>query len=88
MKEKFVSVFALLAMMLAGCAGGGQPQNDACITVDVTADYPEKELYIQDIADSYYGWINKSYLHHKLFDPFLNKLALLKCLSYFHLLKS
>ena len=54
MKEKFVSVFALLAMMLAGCAGGGQPQNDACITVDVTADYPEKELYIQDIADVEY----------------------------------
>ena len=54
MKGKFVSAFVLLSTLLIGCDGGSQPQTDACITVDVTADYPEKELYIQDIADVEY----------------------------------
>lgn len=54
MEGKFVSVFVLLSTLLIGCDGGSQPQTDACITVDVTADYPEKELYIQDMADVEY----------------------------------
>ena len=47
-----ILVLALL-MVLAGCGGNKQSNNDL-ITVDVSKNYPKKELILQDFMDVEY----------------------------------
>ena len=44
----------ILLVLLAGCGGGAKRSTDALITVDVTKNYPEKELILQDLFDVEY----------------------------------
>lgn len=50
---KLSSVIALLAV-LTGCGGNHHSPTDDLLTVDVTADYPEKELLLQDLMEVEY----------------------------------
>lgn len=52
MKQLFLSVTILL-LGLAGCSGE-KSDKDNFVTVDVTADYPEKDLILQDFMDVEY----------------------------------
>lgn len=49
---KLISATILLTSM-AGCGGNKQPVVDL-VTVDVSANYPEKKLILQDIMDVEY----------------------------------
>lgn len=51
-QTKLISAIILLVVM-AGCKGSKQSEVDV-ITVDVSANYPEKELILQDIMDVEY----------------------------------
>jgi hypothetical protein len=48
-----IPTIILLLMAMAGCTGNKQ-QTDGIITVDVAANYPEKELILQDFMDVEY----------------------------------
>ena len=50
---KVISTIFLLGIM-AGCGGGNKQSTDDFITVDVTANYPKKELILQDFMDVEY----------------------------------
>lgn len=52
-KTKLISAVFLLTVM-AGCGGGKKPLADDLITVDVNANYPKKELILQDFMDVEY----------------------------------
>lgn len=47
------SIWVIILFVIAGCKEPGIP-NDELITVDVTANYPKKELVLQDIMDVEY----------------------------------
>lgn len=49
----FIPVFLLL-IGTTGCGGGNKPSAEELITVDVTADYPEKDLILQDFMEVEY----------------------------------
>ncbi|MDR2918073.1 MAG: 6-bladed beta-propeller [Tannerella sp.] len=51
--SKLISGIILLAI-ITGCGGENKQSTDEIITVDVTANYPEKELILQDIMDVEY----------------------------------
>ena len=53
MKTTRILVTIILAFILASCGGKQQSTNDI-ITVDVNANYPEKELILQDFMDVEY----------------------------------
>lgn len=53
MKTTRILITIILAFILASCAGKQQSTNDI-ITVDVTANYPERELILQDFMDVEY----------------------------------
>jgi hypothetical protein len=46
-------IFPIILIAISGCTGKKQP-TDGLITVDVTANYPEKELILQDFMDVEY----------------------------------
>ena len=50
------TIFAVILLVMAWCGGCNQSSNrsDDLITVDVTANYPEKELILQDFMDVEY----------------------------------
>lgn len=50
---KLFSAITLL-ILLASCGGGKQQSSDDIITMDVTANYPKKELILQDFMDVEY----------------------------------
>lgn len=52
-RAKSISAIILLAIM-AGCGGGNKQSAADLITVDVNANYPEKELILQDFMDVEY----------------------------------
>lgn len=51
--KKLTTIPALILLMLAGC-GEKRPSAEGLVTVDVTADYPKKELILQDFMDVEY----------------------------------
>ena len=53
MKPKNILLSVALLLTTASCDEGNKPASDL-ITVDVTTDYPEKELVLQDIFDVEY----------------------------------
>mgnify|MGYP000307492085 CR=1 FL=1 len=44
----------LVASLLFGCGNGKQKESDGLITVDVSKNYPKKELILQDLFDIEY----------------------------------
>jgi len=46
-------ISTIILLIMAGCGEGGKPANDF-ITVDVTKNYPKKELILQDFMDVEY----------------------------------
>ena len=52
--KKANSIFIITMLMTAGCGGGGKHSADGFITVDVTNNYPAKELILQDFLDVEY----------------------------------
>ena len=46
-------ILIMLLLVMAGC-GESKPPTDDLITVDVTANYPKKELVLQDFMDVEY----------------------------------
>ena len=60
---KYISLSYIAALtLLVGCTGnkGADHQTDELITIDVTADYPEKELIMQDFMDVAYIRLDNS----------------------------
>lgn len=53
MKRPIIVISIVLSVM-AGCGGGNRQSTENLITVDITANYPEKELILQDIMDVEY----------------------------------
>jgi hypothetical protein len=51
--KKETTILAILLFITAGC-GDNKPSRDDFITVDVTANYPKKELILQDFMDVEY----------------------------------
>ena len=43
----------MILFLITGCESGKQPANDF-LTVDITANYPKKELILQDFLDVEY----------------------------------
>lgn len=58
-KAKSVAVIILLTIM-GGCGEGSKQSNDELIIVDVTANYPRKELILQDFMDVEYVTLETS----------------------------
>ncbi|MDR0795159.1 MAG: 6-bladed beta-propeller [Tannerella sp.] len=54
MKKENSILATILLLLLTGCGGDKHSNDDAFITVDVTKNYPKKELILQDIADVEY----------------------------------
>ncbi len=52
-RTKSIAVIMLLAVM-TGCGEGKKQSTDDVVTVDVVANYPEKELILQDLMDVEY----------------------------------
>jgi len=54
--NKVYTILAIILLMMAGCGGGRKSgsESDTFITVDVTANYPKKELILQDFMDVEY----------------------------------
>lgn len=48
------TVIILLAVLLVGCVGGNKQTTDDFITVNLNANYPEKELILQNFMDVEY----------------------------------
>jgi hypothetical protein len=48
------TMLAITLFALAGCGGSAAPPAGDVITIDVTADYPKKELILQDFMDVEY----------------------------------
>ena len=53
MKKKTFNLTIIL-LLFAGCGGQRESRNDDFIKIDVTANYPNKELILQDFADVEY----------------------------------
>ena len=53
MKPKNILLSSIFLLAMFSC-NGGKPSTSDLITVDVTANYPEKELVLQDIFDVEY----------------------------------
>ena len=51
--ERLYSIWAIILLIMAGC-GGGKQSTDELIMVDVTRNYPKKELILQDFMDVEY----------------------------------
>ena len=49
-----ITISLLLTLLLAGCGSGNKQPADDLITVDVTANYPKRELILQDFMDVEY----------------------------------
>ena len=54
MKRKKNIVAITFLVVMVGCEGGGKQASDDLITVDVTKNYPKKELILQDFMDVEY----------------------------------
>ncbi len=54
MKQAYLILTAALFTLLAGCGNNPSTTEDGLITIDVTADYPEKEFVLQDLFDIEY----------------------------------
>jgi hypothetical protein len=52
--KKQLTLSTLILLAAAGCGGGNNRPADDFATIDVTTDYPEKELILQDILDVEY----------------------------------
>ena len=48
-----LTISAMILFLITGCESGKQPANDF-LTVDITANYPKKELILQDFLDVEY----------------------------------
>lgn len=44
-----LTISAMILFLITGCESGKQPANDF-LTVDITANYPKKELILQDLS--------------------------------------
>ena len=67
MKVLLNTFLVIMLLILAGCGGGNkQSTDDGFIKVDVTANYPEKELILQDFMDV-------EYIALETTDEFLNQ---------------
>ena len=53
MKQTKTTLAIILLVVLAGCGGNKQSNNDLVI-VDVSKNYPKKELILQDFMDVEY----------------------------------
>ena len=51
--KKINAALVISLFVMTGC-GGNKQLTDDCITVDVSADYPKKELILQDFMDVEY----------------------------------
>lgn len=51
--KKTSVILAAILLVLMGC-GGGKSATESLVTVDVTADYPKKDLILQDFMDVEY----------------------------------
>ena len=51
--KKINAALVISLFVMTGCEGNKQLTDD-CITVDVSADYPKKELILQDFMDVEY----------------------------------
>ena len=51
---------ALILFVMAGCAGGSKQSTGELIVVDVTKNYPKKEIKIQDVMDVEYIALDSS----------------------------
>lgn len=51
--NRLAAILIILLVMMVGC-GGNKQSSDNFITVDVTANYPKKELILQDFMDVEY----------------------------------
>jgi hypothetical protein len=51
--KRINTIMAILLFTMAGC-GGNKPSDNELITVDVTANYPKKELILQDFMEVEY----------------------------------
>ena len=63
--KRIESILVFILLVMAGC-GGGKQLTDDFITVDVTANYPHKELILQDFMDV-------EYIALETTDEFLNQ---------------
>ena len=79
MKPKNILLQSSAAFTIASCDEANKPASDL-ITVDVTADYPEKELVLQDIFDVEYVPLETT-------DEFVTK-AMVKAVSDHYVLTS
>ena len=54
--KRSITLLAAILLVISGCGGGKQSntQSDGFVTVDVTKNYPKKELILQDILDVEY----------------------------------
>ncbi len=52
--KKLNLIWTMILLVMAGCGGGNKQSTDAFLTVDVTANYPKKELILQDFLDVEY----------------------------------
>ena len=54
--KRRIAVSLLFPLLLVGCGGGNKQPVEAgdLVAVDVTADYPKKELVLQDLMDVEY----------------------------------
>lgn len=52
--KKTSTILVIILLVLMGC-GGEKPATDSLVTVDVTANYPKKELILQDFMDVEYA---------------------------------
>jgi hypothetical protein len=51
--KKLIAISIVILLLMPGCTGNNQVE-DGIITVDVTANYPDKELILQDFMDVEY----------------------------------
>lgn len=52
--ERIITTLLMLLLVMAGCGGGSSRSAEEIVTVDISANYPEKELILQDFMDVEY----------------------------------
>ena len=52
--KKLTDIAVIVLLVMTGCGGGNKQSTDDFITIDVTKNYPEKELILQDFMDVEY----------------------------------
>jgi hypothetical protein len=52
--KRINSIWVIILLIISGCSGGQKSGSNSYITIDVTKNYPKKELILQDFMDVEY----------------------------------